>query len=177
VHDVAPVLFNTSVTDPAPHTEHATVDAALYCPATHAVQRTPPVMFSVSVTEPAPHTTHCVCPANACTRPAGHATHGDNALLRPYMIAKTTSSSYCPAAHTTHPPPLAFAYVPLGQAAQSMVDVLVYCPTGHAVQVVAPAACRVSVTDPAGHTRHTDVDPALLYCPATHAEHIVTPDT
>eukprot|EP01049_Picozoa_sp_SAG25_P015932 SAG25_NODE_3430_length_1084_cov_46.374619_1_plen_35_part_10 len=35
MHDVAPVLFNTSVTDPAPHTEHATVDAALYCPATH----------------------------------------------------------------------------------------------------------------------------------------------
>ena len=118
-------------------------------------------MFSVSVTEPAPHTTHCVCPANACTRPAGHATHGDTALLSPYMIAKTTSSSYCPAAHTTHPPTLAFAYVPLGQAAQSMVDVLVYCPTGHAVQVVAPAACRVSVTDPAGHTRHADVDTAL----------------
>ena len=161
MHDVAPVLFNTSVTDPAPHTEHATVDAALYCPATHAVQRTPPVMFSVSVTEPAPHTTHCVCPANAWKRPAGHATHGDNALLSPNTTAAATSSSYCPAAHTTHPPALAFRCVPLGQAAQSMVDVLVYCPTGHAVQVVAPAACRVSVTDPAGHTRHADVDTAL----------------
>ena len=102
MHDVAPVLFNTSVTDPAPHTEHATVDAALYCPATHAVQRTPPVMFSVSVTEPAPHTTHCVCPANACTRPAGHATHGDAALLRPNAAAAATSSSYWPGAQAAH---------------------------------------------------------------------------
>jgi hypothetical protein len=112
MHDVAPVLFNTSVTDPAPHTEHATVDAALYCPATHAVQRTPPVRFSVSVIEPAPHTTHCVCPANACTRPAGHATHGDAALLRPNTAAAATSSSYWPGAQAAHDAEPAPAYDP-----------------------------------------------------------------
>ena len=91
MHDVAPVLFSTSVTDPAAHTAHATVDAALYCPATHAVHRTPPVMFSVSVTEPAPHTAHCVCPADAWKRPAGHATHGDTALCTPKRNAIRTS--------------------------------------------------------------------------------------
>ena len=155
MHDVAPVLFSTSVTDPAPHTEHATVDAALYCPATHAVQRTPPVMFSVSVTEPAPHTAHCVCPANACTRPAGHATHGDTALLSPNIAAAATSSSYCPAAHTMHPPALAFTYVPLGHAAQSRVgevDVGLATAT-HAEARHHPARASTRVTRRAITTR------------------------
>ena len=57
----APVDDSVSVTDPAAHTAHATVDALLYCPAEHASQLTAPTEPKVSVTDPAEHTRQLVC--------------------------------------------------------------------------------------------------------------------
>ena len=58
----APVDDSVSVTDPAAHTAHATVDALLYCPAAHFVHIAAPVAFLVSVTAPAEHTVQLVLP-------------------------------------------------------------------------------------------------------------------
>mgnify|MGYP004071305163 CR=1 FL=1 len=111
MHDVAPVLFNTSVTDPAPHTEHATVDAALYCPATHAVQLTAPADANVSVVAPAAHAKHCDCPAWPWYCPATQSVHAcvDAALERPaaqalHVVAPTLAnvSVTDPGAHAVH---------------------------------------------------------------------------
>jgi hypothetical protein len=106
-------------------------------------------MFSVSVTEPAPHATHCVCPANACTRPDGHATHGDAALLSPNTAAAATSSSYCPAVHAVHTVDATAACVPAGQDAHAVVETLLNCPAGQSEHNVAPVPERVLVADPA----------------------------
>ena len=43
VHELAPTLFNLSVTDPAAHAIQLVVDAVLYLPAVHAVQEVAPV--------------------------------------------------------------------------------------------------------------------------------------
>ena len=61
VQFTAPVDDSVSVTDPAAHTAHATVDALLYCPAEHASQLTAPTEPKVSVTDPAEHTRQLVC--------------------------------------------------------------------------------------------------------------------
>ena len=53
-------------------------------------------------------------------------------------------------------------YNPAGQLTHAAVDVLLYWPAAHAVQLLAFAAASVSVTDPAGHTAHATVD-TLLY--------------
>ena len=60
VQFTAPVDANTSVTEPAPHTAHATVEALLYCPAEHAEQLTAPTVPKLFVTDPAPHTSQLV---------------------------------------------------------------------------------------------------------------------
>ena len=55
---VAPADARVPVTDPAEHTEHATVDALLYCPAAHRVQFVLPTDNSPSVTEPEAQMAH-----------------------------------------------------------------------------------------------------------------------
>ena len=60
VQFTAPDDPSVSVTDPAPHTSHATVDALLYCPAEHAVQLTAPMDPKLSVIDPAEHTMQLV---------------------------------------------------------------------------------------------------------------------
>ena len=61
VQFTAPDDPSVSVTDPAPHTSHATVDALLYCPAEHAVQLKAPTDPKLSVIDPAEHTMQLVC--------------------------------------------------------------------------------------------------------------------
>ena len=48
---------------PASQLAQAVVEAALYFPASHAVQLVAPVLVSVSVTEPALQVAHELCPA------------------------------------------------------------------------------------------------------------------
>jgi hypothetical protein len=60
-HDVPPAADSVSVTDPAPHTAHATVDALLYCPAAHATQLVAPILLRVFVIHPATHDLHLAC--------------------------------------------------------------------------------------------------------------------
>jgi hypothetical protein len=75
-----PAPDSVSVTDPALHTAHATVDALLYCPAAHAVHAVAPLPVNVSVVDPAPHTVQPVVPLPLYC-PAPHTTHAVDALL------------------------------------------------------------------------------------------------
>ena len=77
---VPPAPDSVSVTDPAGHTAHATVETALYCPAMHAVHVVAPLPANVSVVDPAPHGWHRVDPL-PLYRPAPHTTHAVDALL------------------------------------------------------------------------------------------------
>ena len=72
---------SVSVTEPAGHVVHATVDTLLYCPAAHAVHVVvPPVTPTALVTDPGPHTVHPVDPLPLYC-PAPHTTHAVDALL------------------------------------------------------------------------------------------------
>ena len=77
MHAVAFPALSVSVTQPDPHTAHATVDALLYCPAAHAVHVVPPPKLNVSVTDPAPHTKQLLAPRAPWYCPATHAAHAD----------------------------------------------------------------------------------------------------
>ena len=75
MHAVAFPAPSVSVTQPDPHTAHATVDALLYCPAAHAVHVVPPPKLNVSVTDPASHTKQLMAPRAPWYRPAMHSAH------------------------------------------------------------------------------------------------------
>ena len=62
---------------PATQFTQATVDAAVYCPAPHAVQDVPPLSASVSVTDPAAHSmqSDAAAPPAARYLPEVHPTH------------------------------------------------------------------------------------------------------
>ena len=75
MHAVAFPAPSVSVTQPDPHTAHATVDALLYCPAAHAVHVLAPVPANVSVTDPAPHTKQLLAPRAPWYCPAAHSVH------------------------------------------------------------------------------------------------------
>ena len=77
MHAVAFPAPSVSVTQPDPHTAHATVDALLYCPAAHAVHVVPPPKLNVSVTDPASHTKQLLAPRAPWYCPATHAAHAD----------------------------------------------------------------------------------------------------
>ena len=49
------------------------------------------------------------------------------------------------------------AVVPAAHVAQATVDMVLLCPAAHFVQVVAPAAASVFVTEPARHAEHGSV--------------------
>ena len=58
VQFVPPGVAKVSVTHPALHRVHATVDAELNCPAVHAVHRVALVDDSAFVTHPCEHSAH-----------------------------------------------------------------------------------------------------------------------
>jgi hypothetical protein len=194
VHVVAPLLTTpvpapTSASDPAEHvwhvalpdvaayrpavqSEHAVVEAILFCPAAHAVHAvapllTTPVPAPTSAIDPAEHVWHVLLPDVALYRPAEHVWH----VALPDV-----------------------AYRPAVQSVHAVVEAILLRPAAHAVHVVAPllttpVPAPTSAIDPAEHVWHVLPDvayspaaqsahafvEAVLLCPAAHAVHAVAP--
>jgi hypothetical protein len=169
-----PVPTPISVTEPAAHVAHATIGAAEYVPEPHAMQLLPPGLVPVSGIDPAAHCEHCwidellywpaahavqfVAPLLTVPVPVPHAMQ----LLPPGLVPVSTID---PAAHCEH----------------CWIDELLYWPTAHAVQFVAPlltapVPAPTSAMDPAGHRTHTVGDDAALeYFPDPHVLHVGVP--
>jgi hypothetical protein len=194
VHVVAPLLTTpvpapTSASDPAEHvwhvalpdvaayrpavqSEHAVVEAILFCPAAHAVHAvapllTTPVPAPTSAIDPDEHVWHVLLPDVALYRPAEHVWH----VALPDV-----------------------AYRPAVQSVHAVVEAILLRPAAHAVHVVAPllttpVPAPTSAIDPAEHVWHVLPDvayspaaqsahafvEAVLLCPAAHAVHAVAP--
>ena len=125
---------------PGPQSSHVKFDSIISWPAPSNVLAILEVLLLFLAVKilPAAQLLHMELPS-AANRLSGQATHDA-------LDTAPTTVENVPGKHDEHAVELAFA---------------ANLPAGHAVQVVAPAACRVSVTDPAGHTRHADVDTAL----------------
>ena len=65
-------------------------------------------------------------------------------------------------------------YSPTEQDVHGEPELLLYCPTLQAVQLVAPADANVSVTEPTEH-RLQGLTEVLLYVPALQAVQLVAP--
>ena len=168
----APALDSVSVTDPGPHAEHEMCDSDEYRPASQGLQLTPPADTTLPLltftTDPDPHPKHALTspdPDTTTYRPLAHAVQAD-ADVAPSV------SPYRPALQSTH----------------RIVDCVEYWPLLQAVQVVAPAAARVSVTLPGPHAEHdscfvncwcwpgwqleqAELPLVLWYRPAAHSRH------
>jgi hypothetical protein len=154
-----PVPTPISVTEPAAHVAHATIGAAEYVPEPHAMQLLPPGLVPVSVIDPAAHCEHCwTVETTVLYRPAAHAVQ----LTAPAAASVSVAE-------------------PAGQTAHGTIDELLYWPTTHAVQFVAPlltvpVPTPTSAMDPAGHGTHTVGDDAALeYFPDPHVLHVGVP--
>ena len=165
-HDVqftAPGDANVSVTDPAEHVAHATVDALLYFPDEQAVQFVAAVRVRVSVVDP-----------------VGHSKHGSVEEL-PYNPGEQTVHVVAPPISVISTPPLfdhdpeddwdqepdadpvvpetsdvmfsGTVVHPAGHIEQAMVDVLLYCPGKQGSQEMALVKFKVSVIDPGSHKK------------------------
>ena len=135
---LAPDLDSVPVTDPRLHAEHETCDCDEYKPASQGPQLTPPIDTTTPLlsftTDPDPHPKHALAsldPDTTTYRPLLHAVQAD-ADVAPFV------SPYRPALQSRH----------------RIVECVEYWPLLQGLQVVAPAAASVSVTDPTPHTEH-----------------------
>ena len=86
-----------------------------------------------------------------------------------------------PAAHSAQSlakaEPVVSTYVPATQPMHDVArsDVVEYCPTAQAVQVVAPVLLPLSVIEPAAQAVQDGTSDTVEYSPAAHAVHELEP--